>query len=155
MRARKPDSSTKSGSPGLFEKIILPIDLSNRHTEAVATAAKLVDRPNGVVVLLHVIETMVGLSLEEEKDFYDRLKRTARKHVAKLARALTERKVRCRAEILCGHRVQEIVRHAEAAGADLIVLTGRRVDADDLASGWGSLSFKVSVLATCPVLLVK
>jgi hypothetical protein len=35
------------------------------------------------------------------------------------------------------------------------VLTSPAVNPNNLAEGWGSLSFKVSVVAPCPVLLVK
>jgi hypothetical protein len=39
--------------------------------------------------------------------------------------------------------------------ADLIVLTAPRIDPDHPVAGWASLSFKISLLAECPILLVK
>jgi nucleotide-binding universal stress UspA family protein len=51
--------------------------------------------------------------------------------------------------------VAGIVEFAEKNGADLIVLTAPRLDPSQLSTSWGSLSYKVGILARCPVLLVK
>jgi nucleotide-binding universal stress UspA family protein len=139
----------------MFKKILLPIDLSDRHRPALDVAAELAGLRGGEVVLLHVIEVIAGLSMEEEKTFYSRLERVARSHLAPLENALKQRKVAWRAEVLYGHRGPEIVRYAKTISADLIVLTAPRLDPNNLVAGWGSLSHKVGLLSPCPVLLVK
>jgi nucleotide-binding universal stress UspA family protein len=48
-----------------------------------------------------------------------------------------------------------VVRYAAEGKVDLIVLTAPRFDKNHPAVGWGSLSYKVGMLAPCPVLLVK
>jgi len=57
--------------------------------------------------------------------------------------------------VLYGARAREIVRFATDAGSDLIVLTAPRFDPDHVAAGLGSASWRLSILAPCPVLLVK
>ena len=138
----------------MFKKILLPVDLSDKHGRALEVTADLVAQ-GGEVELLHVIEVMAGLSLEEEKEFYGRLAKLARRHLGKLGEALQGRNVPWREEVLYGHRVAEVVRHARAAGVDLIVLTAPRFDPDNPGAGWGSLSYQIGILAPCPVLLVK
>jgi nucleotide-binding universal stress UspA family protein len=139
----------------MFQKLLLPVDLSDRHGPALEATAELAGQSGGEVVLLHVIEVIAGLSLDEEKDFYRRLEQAARNHLGHLGHTLEQRGIPWRAEILYGHRGPEIVRQARETGADLIVLTAPRLDPSNLAGGWGSLSYKVGIAAPCPVLLVK
>jgi nucleotide-binding universal stress UspA family protein len=68
---------------------------------------------------------------------------------------LEERGVARREEVVFGHRAPEIVRYAAEVGADLIVLTSHRIDLQNPAAGWGTVSYKVGILAQGPVLLVK
>jgi nucleotide-binding universal stress UspA family protein len=139
----------------MFKKILLPVDLSDKHDQAIESATALASQSRGDVVLLHVIDTIAGLSMDEEKAFYTRLQKAAEKHLAKLAGKLKSRKVPCHVDVLFGHRAPEVVRHANKIGADLIVLTAPRLDPDNPAVGWGSLSYKISILSGSPVLLVK
>src|SRR5262249_54071562 len=88
----------------MFQKILLPIDLSDKHARAVEMAGKLASRSDGEVVLLHVIEVIPGFSIDEEKNFYGRLEKLAAVHHEKLGNVLKQRQVRWRQEILLGHR---------------------------------------------------
>ena len=153
---RRPTHSRQRAAPnGAFAKILVPIDLSNRHKTAIDLAATLAYRPGGEVVLLHVIEMIAGLPLDEEKGFYGRLDKAARKHLDRLAVILNQREVICRTDVVYGHRAAEVVRFANEAKADLIIATAPRVDPKNVAAGWGSLSYKISFFSPCPVLLVK
>jgi nucleotide-binding universal stress UspA family protein len=139
----------------MFQTILLPVDLSDRHGPALDAAVALARQSGGEVILLHVIEVIPGLSFEEEKDFYRRLEKAARSHLGQLSKVLTQAKARWRGEILYGCRGREIIRFADEIKADLIVLTAPRPDPSKPSASWGSLSYKVSVVAACPVLLVK
>lgn len=139
----------------MFKKILLPVDLSDRHRPALNLAVELVGPSHGEVVLVHVIELIAGLSMEEEKDFYARLEKSARIHLRQLGSALEHHKVSWQGEVLYGNRGAEIVRYATETRVDLIVLTAPRLDPDNVAAEWGSLSYKISVVSPCPVLLVK
>jgi nucleotide-binding universal stress UspA family protein len=139
----------------MFKKILLPVDLTDRHDQALEIAAELATQSGAGVTLLHVIETLAGASLEEERDFYGRLERAARAHLHRLGRQLDERKVSWQAEILYGNRAPETARHAAKTDADLIILTAPRFDPANPVGGWGSMSYKIGLLSPCPVLLVK
>ena len=139
----------------MFRKILLPVDLTARHQQAIEAATDLVRQSGGEVTLLHVIEVIPGLALEEEKAFYQRLEKKARKHLDDLRGRFEGAGVRWRLEILFGARAPEIVRYATETLADLIVLTSPRFDPERPAAGWGSLSHKIGLLSSCPVLLVK
>jgi nucleotide-binding universal stress UspA family protein len=139
----------------MFRKILFPLDLSNRHDRAVNLAVELLHSGGGEMALLHVIETIAGVSFDEERSFYDRLEKSARTHLQKIGKSLERRKVTFRTEICYGNRGPEVVRFASDSGADLNVLTAPRVDPANPAAGWGSLSYKIGWFSQCPVLLVK
>jgi hypothetical protein len=48
----------------MFKKILLPIDLTDRHGRVLVVAAELATQSGGEVILLHVIETIAGLAME-------------------------------------------------------------------------------------------
>lgn len=139
----------------MFKRILLPVDLTDKHAGVLATAADLAQQTGGSVTLLHVIELIPGLSREEERGFYDRLEKTAKTHMDKLGQALTARKIAWQSALQFGPRVQETVRFAQQDQSDLILLTAPTFDPAHPTVGWGSLSFKISVLSSAPVLLVK
>ena len=139
----------------MLKHILLPVDLTDKHQKAVAAAAGLAAQFGAEVTLLHVVELIPGITQEEEKAFYQRLERIARKHLERFSGGLTERQVVCRGEVLFGSRTVEVVRHAQERGVDLIILTAPQVTPANPAAGWGSLSYKIGALTACPVLLVK
>jgi len=139
----------------MFRKILLPVDLTDRHGKALEAATDLARQSGGEVTLLHLVELIPGLGMDEERTFYQRLERMARKHLEGLGKHFEGAGVRWRAEVLYGARGPDIVRYAQETGADLVVLTSPRFDPGHPAAGWGSLSYKLGVLAPCPVLLVK
>jgi universal stress protein A len=139
----------------MFKNILLPVDLTEKHGQALNAAAELAAQSGGTVTLLHVIETIAGVSREEEKEFYGRLERAARAHLDRLGRRLGEGKVSWQAVIRYGNRAQESVRYALEATTDLVILTAPRLDPAIPSPGWGSMSFRIGILSQCPVLLVK
>jgi nucleotide-binding universal stress UspA family protein len=139
----------------MFKRILLPVDMSDKHGQAIQAAADLATQSGGEITLLHVIEVIAGLSMEEEKDFYRRLEKAARNHLSRLGQRLEERHVPWCAEIRYGNRAQEVVRYALERDGDLIVMTAPRIDPGHPDVGWGSLSYKIGILSSTPVLLVK
>src|SRR6516162_3335541 len=102
----------------MFKQILLPVDLADRHMGAMKVATELAGQGGGEVILLHVIEVIAGLSIEEEKDFYRRLEKMARNRLAKLGKQLQDARVPWRAEVLYGNRGPEVVRYARDRGID-------------------------------------
>jgi nucleotide-binding universal stress UspA family protein len=138
----------------MFRKIVVPLDLTAKHQKALETAAELA-AGGGEVALVHVVELIPGLPVEEERAFYNRLERVARAHLDRSDAVLRERKVPTRKEVFCGSRALEVLRFARDVAADLIVLTAPAVEPDKPLVALGSLSYKIGVFSPCPVLLVK
>jgi universal stress protein A len=138
----------------MFQRILVPVDLTDKHQQAIDLAARLLDS-GGEIVVLHVIELLHGLSQEEGRDFYRRLERAAVKQLQPLVRSLGDRQIPARQEIRYGDRAQEVLRFCQESGVDLIVLTSHRIGPSNPTTGWGTLSYKIGILAQCPVLLVK
>lgn len=139
----------------MFKRILLPLDLTSRHQRAVETAAEMALQSKGEVALLHVIEEIHGLSKTDEPDFFQKLEQSARDAMDKIAKRLKNRNVACRSLIRYGNRIREVVRAAKSWRSDLIIATGPRFDSEHAATSWASLSWKIGILAPCPVLLVK
>ena len=139
----------------MFKNILIPVDLTDVHQPALDIATRLAKGNDGEVTLLHVVEVVAEMWAAEDREFYTRLEQRARDHLARLGHALEARGVPRREEVVFGHRAPEIVRYAGEIGADLIVLTSHRIDLENPSAGWGTVSYKVGILAQCPVLLVK
>lgn len=138
----------------MFKNILVPLDLTDKHRGALMTAAELARQGGGEVVLFHVIEEIPGLSEAEVKDFYARLRRTAEAHLERLGASLPQ-DVTHHSKVVLGNRAPDTVAHAQQIGADLIVMTAPLFDSQRPSAGWGSMSWKVGVMAPCPVLIVK
>jgi nucleotide-binding universal stress UspA family protein len=139
----------------MFKRLLLPVDLTDKHASVIATAADLAQQSGGSVTLLHIIELIPGLSREEDRNFYDRLEKAAQTHMDRIGQAFAARKLACQSALRFGPRVQETVRFAHEQQSDLILLTAPTFDPAHPTVGWGSLSFKISILSPAPVLLVK
>ena len=138
----------------MFERIVVPADLTQANREAVQMAGRLA-APNGRICLLHVIETIPGLELTEEKSFYERLEHKAATFLEELSGLLDRETVQVSAEIVYGSRARTILDEAKKLEADLIVIRSHRVSGESSDAGFGTLSYQIGILAECPVLLVK
>ena len=158
MTRRQPASrpALPGTSDGRFRHILVPTDLTARTESALQLAGQLVSRAGARVTLLHVIESIEGLALNEVKPFYERLEQRARKAMAASARrARGEDAPTPALAVVRGRRAEEIVKYAAANAVDLIVLASHRVNPSIVERDWGTISYKVGILAQCPVLLVK
>ena len=138
----------------MFQRILVPVGLAQKDASAVAVARDLASESRGVITLLHVIEP-VDLPFEEMKEFYARLEEKSLRILEERVAPLREAGLEHSAHVEYGDRASTIVGHAEKQGSDLIVMTSHRVDPANPGLGWTTLSYKVAILAQCPVLLVK
>jgi nucleotide-binding universal stress UspA family protein len=138
-----------------FRHILVPSDLTDRTDKAMAMAGRLALPASSRVTLLHVIETIDGLPFTELKPFYTRLERKAQAAMTTFVRRAGKGASRVECVVVYGRRSEEIVKFAAAQGVDLIVLASHRVNQSMVHRDWGSISYKVGMLAKCPVLLVK
>jgi nucleotide-binding universal stress UspA family protein len=137
----------------VFRRILVPVDFTRKNRRAVRVAARLASERRAELLLLHVIERVDAGEPQALTGFYRRLESNARQKTKEL---LAETgKVKARAEILYGNRVNEILRYAEEKKIDLIVMSSHRLALKHPGENWGTISYKVGILSRCPVLLVK
>ncbi len=137
----------------MFRTILVPVDLTDRNRPAVEMSVKL-SAPQGKIHLLHVIETIPGLSVEDEPEFYGRLAKRAAEHLDSLSAPLRDKANDFEADVIYGPRAKSILDEAERIGADLVVIQSHRVGGER-REGLGTLSHQVGLFAQCPVLLVR
>lgn len=137
----------------MFQRILVPVDLSGKNRRALEAAAQLAG-PEGEMTLLHVIETL-DLPFDELEDFYERLHDKAARGLDEMTEPLSRSGVPVVQRISYGHRVREIVQYAEENAVDLIVMRSRHLDREEPAAGFASLSHQVAILSRIPVLLMK
>ncbi len=140
----------------MFRKILVPLDFTKKNEAALTSAAEIAGRGEGSeIALLHVIEIIEHIDFEEMADFYRGLETRSAAKLFAITERLGKDGLRVRHEILYGKRTETIVRYAEDQGTDLLILSSHKVDPDHPALGWGTISYRVAIVARCPVLLVK
>jgi nucleotide-binding universal stress UspA family protein len=139
----------------MFKNILVPTDLSSKSIKALEIALNMADKEDSRITLLHVIEKIEDSDGEEFKDFYDKLADKARLKMQKIIASHSIKGLRIANEIIFGSRVGEIVDFASKNHADLIILGSHQVTRVDAVDGWATISYKVGILAPCPVMLVK
>ena len=133
-----------------FRHILVPSDLTERTEKALQLAGKLASSDGARVTLVHVIETIDGMPFDELKPFYERIERKARTTMTTLVGRAPEGARRAATSVVFGRRAEEIVSFATAHGVDLIVLASHRVNPSMVGRDWGTISYKVGILAQCP-----
>jgi nucleotide-binding universal stress UspA family protein len=139
----------------MFQHILVPVDYTQKNRSALKLAIHLATPGPSMVSVLHVIELIADTPVEEFDSFYASLEEQALQKMKELVAAYSDTPVQITHHIAYGSRTQEIVRFAQEQAADLIVMNSHKLDWNEPAQGWGTISYKVSILAACPVLLVK
>lgn len=139
----------------MFHNILVPVDFTLKNEAALNTALDLVRGKEAKVTLLHVIETIEHVEFDEMADFYRGLETRAAAKLYGLEERFKEALVPVYHEILYGKRTETIVHYAAEREVDLIVLSSHQVDRDHPALGVGAISYRIAIVARCPVLLVK
>jgi nucleotide-binding universal stress UspA family protein len=139
----------------MFQKIVVPVDLADRHESALEIAARLVTPGAGEVTVLHVIELLHGLPREEDPKFYQRLEEKSRVRLDLLTARLKKKGVSARPVVVYGERVPEVLRYTLQESVDLIVLSSHPLDPGKPGGGLGTMSYLIGAAARCPVMLVK
>jgi nucleotide-binding universal stress UspA family protein len=146
------------GGVAMFRKILVPVDFTEKNEVALKSAIEIAGRSDGEgseIILLHVVETIDHIDFNEMSEFYRGLETRAAARIFKLEEGLKEQGLSVRNEVLFGKRAETIVSYAEEKGVDLMILSSHKVDRDHPALGWGTISYRIAIVARCPVLLVK
>jgi universal stress protein A len=139
----------------MFKHILVPTDVAGQENHALDIAVKLCAMDGGRISLLHVIEVIANTTFEEFSDFYEKLEKKAHASLQRMVDRVKDTDMDILPEVIYGNRAQEILRFVEEREVDLIVMKSHRIDVEDRAQGWGTISYKVGILAPCPVMLVK
>lgn len=141
----------------MFQRILVPVDLTEKSLTAVDKAYEFAAQSGAEVFLLHVIERIehVQFEFEELKPFYDRLEKSARKGLQEFSERFVANNLRVDQAIVYGQRTKEILDFAIQNRTDLIIMASHRIDPDRPGHDWSSISYAVAILCPCPVLLVK
>ena len=139
----------------MFRRILVPLDLTDKNLRALEVALEIARQNRASVALLHVIEVVEHVLMEELRDFYHKLEDAARERMNFPASMFLQKSLVVDAEVVYGRRAEEIVRYAAANEVELIVLSSHKVGSAPAAQTLGTISHKVAILAQCPVLLVK
>ncbi len=138
-----------------FQRILLPVDFTPKNDSAVEVARELATQYDATLSLIHVIETINLPEDDELRSFYAELEKRSRSQLNALARRFDETKTPVDQEVRFGHRAEEIVRFASEQAIDLIVMSSHPIDKESAVRSWNTLSYQVSLLCPCPILLVK
>lgn len=138
-----------------FQHILVPVDFTGKNLAALDIAFEIAVQNQARVTLLHVIETIADLTDAEINDFYNRLETRANTELETMAQRFAEAGLKIDRKIRYGKRLREIVQDSIDRQIDLIVLSSHKIETDQPVENWGTLSYQISVLCQCPVLLVK
>jgi len=139
----------------MFKNILVPTDFLDNDQHALDIAVRLCSMDNGKIALLHVIEVIQNTTFEEFEEFYSGLEKRSFEDLNAIIDRLNIKDITVDPRVVYGNRTREIVRYAEENNVDLIIMKSHKVDLEERSQGWGTISYKVSILAQCPVLLVK
>lgn len=139
----------------MYDKILIPVDLSSANEAVFSTARKLGDPDRTDVILLHVIETLQDDEPGEMDDFYQELRDDADEKMAAWAEDIASDGFEVQAAITYGERGPEITRVADENEVDLIIQRSHTVSRDDAENSLGTVSHQVAIFAPCSVLLVR
>lgn len=140
----------------MYETILIPVDLSDSNDAVLTRAAEMGTPGETALTLVHVIETLDDIPVDDEDDdFYEELRQNAESKMAPWAERLADAGFDVTVEIAYGKRGQELVRLAE--DANLVVMRSHVVDPDEETSREqvGTVSHQVALFAPCSVLLVR
>lgn len=139
----------------MFKHILIPLDFTEKNDPAIAIAQQMASPEGSRLILLHVIKSIEGVTDPEVQEFYGMLEGRARMALSRLQTDMTHQGIEAEYSIAFGKRPEEIVRFAEESVVDLIIMSSRKLDPDAPMQPWPTISHKVAVFASCPVLLVR
>ena len=139
----------------MFNNILVPTDLTEKSQKAFDIAVSIAINYQSSITLLHVIEMIEGVEDEEFNAFYDKLRRRAQNTIEKMANRYTGKDLLINKEVILGKRVPEIIHFTNDNEIDLIILSSHKIEDFSSGDGWATISYKVGILASCPVMMVK
>jgi nucleotide-binding universal stress UspA family protein len=142
-----------------FQHLLVPIDFSKKNLAALDVAFEMASLNQARTTLLHVVEQIVTDETDEDDAelhaFYDQLQQRATTDLEAMSQRFAEAGLAIEYKVWVGARVPEIVRFTAERDVDLVVLSSHPLDPEQPVQSLASVSYQVSILCPCPVLLVK
>jgi nucleotide-binding universal stress UspA family protein len=139
----------------MFKHILVPVSRVAEVENALELAVDMLRNTQGDITLLHVIELVQDMPHEEFESFYDGLEEQSQADLQIAKETYRQRGVDIKTRVVFGQRVKETLSFAEREHVDLLLLQSHPIDLADPTRGWGTISYRVALLAKCPVMLVK
>jgi nucleotide-binding universal stress UspA family protein len=138
-----------------FQHILVPVDFTEKNLTALDLVFDLAVASRARVTLLHVIEAIDVEPDAELNRFYEKLQERADSELERLSQRFVAAGLAVDSKTRYGKRLTEIVSDIVERKADLVVMSSHKPDLAKPLQTWATLSYQVSVLCPCPVLLVK
>jgi nucleotide-binding universal stress UspA family protein len=138
-----------------FHHLLIPLDFTEKNLAALNIAFDLAVMNHARVTMLHVIEEIRGDQDAEIVQLYDRFRHRAETELETLSQRFEEAGILVGRKVRIGKPLKEIVTDSIEHGIDLIVMSSHKPDLTKPLETFSTLSYQVSVLCPCPVLLVK
>jgi nucleotide-binding universal stress UspA family protein len=138
-----------------FQHILIPVDFTGKNLAALDIAFELAVQNKARVTLLHVIETISDLTDSEIREFYGRLEVRANTELETMGQRFEAAGLPVDRKIRYGKRLPEIAQDSVDRQIDLMILSSHKIERDQPIENWGTLSYQISLICQCPVLLVK
>lgn len=145
----------RAAAAAAFRRILVPTDFSKESRRALKLAAAFAIRDGGNLTLLHVLEPLHDLRGQTPRRTRadSGMLRFARQRLRVLARKYAPAGSHWRPLVRAGAAANEILKVAQAAGADLIIMPTRGMSRDPALEA-GSTAERVVRRARCPVLVL-
>lgn len=138
-----------------FQHLLIPLDFTEKNRAALDIAFEIAVQNRARTTLLHVIETIDGAADAELQSFYAKLQQRSQTELESAAQRFSQAGLTVDTKIRFGRRLHEIVQDAVDRQIDLIVMSSHVVDPQRPVQSLGTLSYQISMLCPCPILLVK
>lgn len=139
-----------------FYHLLVPLDFTNKNLAALDIAFEIAMHNRSKITLLHVIQKLADSEDNEEIGaFYTRLEQRANDELDASAERFRAAGLSIDCKTRLGDRSAEIVTCAEEHACDLIVMSSHPINPENVASRLWTVSYQVSILCRCPILLVK
>lgn len=139
-----------------FKHILVPLDFTPKNQTALDIAFEIAEVNSARVTLLHVVERFEESAEDDDTaEFYRRMEQRADAELELRAQRFIEASLDTEYKLRTGKRAAEIIQFADQRDVDLIILSSHRIDPAEPVRSLISLSYQVSILSPCPVMLVK
>ena len=138
-----------------FKKFLVPVDFTEKNLAVLDIAFEMAVANRARVTLLHVVETLDVESDAEMEQFYDRLEKRADSELERLSQRFEAAGLAIERKVRFGKRLAEILQSCTEHNTDLVMMSSHKPDLQKPQQTWATLSYQVSVLCPCTVLLVK